>query len=95
MPRYLVERTYPDQFAIPIDLGGVPLCQTMIATMPSSKSRGCVRSSHSTNSSPFVCAMPLRRKPCGAPRSAMIYRSIASSKCACSIRISIADSAAF
>jgi hypothetical protein len=30
MPRYLVERTYPDQFAIPIDLGGVQMCQTLI-----------------------------------------------------------------
>ena len=30
MPRYLVERTYPDQFAIPIDLSGVQLCQAII-----------------------------------------------------------------
>jgi hypothetical protein len=30
MPRYLVERTYPDQFAIPIDHGGVERCQVNI-----------------------------------------------------------------
>jgi len=30
MPRYLVERTYPDQFAIPIDLGSLQLCRTII-----------------------------------------------------------------
>jgi hypothetical protein len=30
MPRYLVERTYPDQFVIPIDLDGIQVCQTII-----------------------------------------------------------------
>jgi hypothetical protein len=31
MPRYLVERTYPDQLALPIDPDGVPLFETIIA----------------------------------------------------------------
>ncbi len=30
MPRYLVERTYPDQFIIPINLDGVQVCQAII-----------------------------------------------------------------
>jgi len=31
MPRYLVERTYPDQFDIPLDEDGVQRCQTILA----------------------------------------------------------------
>ena len=30
MPRYLVERTYPDQFIISINLDGVQVCQSII-----------------------------------------------------------------
>jgi hypothetical protein len=30
MPRYLVERTFPNQFAIPIDQGGAQACQVII-----------------------------------------------------------------
>ncbi len=32
MPRYLIERTYPDQFAISLDLDGAQRCQTIIAS---------------------------------------------------------------
>jgi len=31
MPRYLVERTYPDQFSIPTDHEGEQRCQAIIA----------------------------------------------------------------
>ncbi len=32
MPRYLVERTFPDTFSIPLNEAGAAVCQTMVNT---------------------------------------------------------------
>jgi hypothetical protein len=32
MPRYLVERTFPDTFTIPLNEAGAEVCQTIVST---------------------------------------------------------------
>ena len=91
MPRYLVERTFPNGLVIPVTDGGAQACQGVVAA----NAEDGVTWIHSyvtpTASRPSVCTTHRIRTRSGGWPSATSCPSTASPRSACSIRTSTAD----
>jgi len=92
MPRYVVERTFPEGLILPMDETGAEVCRTVV----SSNAQDQVTWIHSYVSEDkqktFCIYDAPPRKPSGKPHGAVNFRWTVSRRCASSTRTSIRKS---
>ncbi len=87
MPRFLIERTFPDGLALPADEQGAEVCLTVVGNN-STEGVTWIQSYVTPDKKQTFCIYDApHRKPYAEWRNSINCRWIESTKCVCSIRI--------
>ena len=95
MPRYVVERTFPDGLIIPMDETGEQMCRSVVSYNAQEQVTGSIPMSVRTSRKPIASTMGPPQKRSGKPHGAITFRSIALRRFASSIRTSIPKAGTF